>query len=278
MGRQLWSPSLIGRRPFPNVCNSLTATHYISLSARDRPSTGRRALSFALAVAIELLLLLALLTIDWREKKVPEFAGDRLTTFDVNAETEQDRSRSVQKQQEPVANPKPPRPAPPIPKPVVELPERPLQMIEVTPEEYKSADIANLGTAGGGQQQGQELAQGPRPGDSARVGTAPNGEPLYAAEWYREPTNTELGAYMPKRMPEGGGWGMIACKTAPRFKVEDCVELGQGPAGSHLAGAVRQAAWQFMVRPPRVGGKPMIGEWVRIRIDYLVSRGSERVE
>jgi protein TonB len=232
-----------------------------------------------LALAIEVALLLALLTLDWREKKVPEFAGDRLTTFDVNAETEQDRSRSVQKEPEPVANPQPPRPAPPIPKPVVELPPRPLQMIEITPEEYKSADIAKLGTAGGGKQQGPELAQGRSAGDSARVGTAPNGEPLYAAEWYREPTNTELQAYMPKRMPEGGGWGMIACKTAPRFKVEDCVELGQGPAGSHLAGAVRQAAWQFLVRPPRVGGKPMIGEWVRIRIDYMTERSREtRVE
>jgi protein TonB len=257
----------------------LTATHYISPSARDRPSASRRALSFLLALAIEVALLLALLTLDWRDKKVPEFAGDRLTTFDVNAQDEQERSQSVQKQPERQANPTPPRPAPPIPKPVVELPPRPLQMIELTPEEYKAADIAKLGTVGGGRQQGPELAQGPRQGDSARVGTAPNGEPLYAAEWYREPTNTELHAYLPKRMPEGGGWGMVACRTAPRFRVEDCVELGQAPAGSHLAGAVRQAAWQFMVRPPRVGGKPMIGEWVRIRIDYMVERGSElRVE
>ena len=257
----------------------MSATHYLSPSARDRPSASRRALSFLLAIAIEVALLLALLTLDWREKKAPEFAGDRLTTFDVSAETEQDRSRTVQKQPEPIANPKPPRPAPPIPKPVVELPPRPLQMIEISPEEYKAADIANLGTAGGGRAQGPELAQGRSAGDSARVGTAPNGEPLYAAEWYREPTNTELHAYLPKRMPDGGGWGMIACKTAPRFRVEDCVELGQGPAGSHLAGAVRQAAWQFMVRPPRVGGKPMIGEWVRIRIDYVIGRGSDlRVE
>ena len=268
---ELGGYSLACQNRFPKSL-TLTATHYVSPSAQSRTPLSRRALSFALALAIEVALLLALLTLDWREKKAPEFAGDRLVTFDISAETEQDKSRAVQKQPDVVANPKPPRPAPPVPKPVVELPPRPLQMIEMTREEYKAADISKLGTAGGGQNQGQQMAEGPRPGDSARVGTAPNGEPLYRAEWYREPTNAELHAYLPKRMPEGGGWGMIACKTAPRFKVEDCVELGQGPAGSHLAGAVRQAAWQFMVRPPRVGGKPMIGEWVSIRIDYTVER------
>ena len=211
-------------------------------------------------------MLLALLTLDWREKRRPEFAGDRLITFDINAETEQDRSRSVQKQPEAVANPKPPRPAPPTPKPEIKLPRRPLQMIEVTPEEYKAADIATLGTAGGAPARGPELAQGRSAGDSARVGTAPNGEPLYAAEWYREPTDTELAAYMPRSIPGGAdAWGLIACRTAPRYRVEDCVELGSSP-GSRLAGAARQAAWQFLVRPPRIGGKPMVGEWVRIRI------------
>ena len=257
----------------------MSATHYLPATAQSRTPPGRRALSFLLAVAIEIALLLALLTLDWREKRRPEFAGDRLVTFDISAETEQDRSREVQRQPDPIANPRPPRPAPPVPKPEIRLPERPLQMIEVTREEYRAADIARLGTAGGAPARGTELAQGRSAGDSARVGTAPNGEPLYAAEWYREPTNTELHAYLPKRMPEGGGWGMVACRTAPRYRVEDCVELGQAPAGSHLAGAVRQAAWQFLVRPPRIGGKPMIGEWVRIRIDYVVERGSEmRVE
>ena len=122
------------------------------------------------------------------------------------------------------------------------------------------------------------VAEGKAPGDSEQVGTGPNGEPLYAAEWYREPTNAQLGAYLPKTMPEGGGWGMVACRTAPRFRVEDCVELGQGPPGSHLAGAVRQAAWQFLVRPPRVGGKSLVGTWVRIRIDYTVETRRIRVE
>jgi protein TonB len=104
------------------------------------------------------------------------------------------------------------------------------------------------------------------------VGKAPNGEPLYAAEWYREPTHQQLSTYLPKTMPDGGGWGTVACRTVARFHVEDCVELDQNPAGSHLAGAVRQAAWQFLVRPPRVGGKALVGEWVSIRIYYGMDR------
>ena len=256
----------------------MSATHYIPLSERDRPSRSRRAASLALALAIEVLLLLAFFTLNFREKRKPEFEGGRLTTFDVSAESEQDRSTAPKKQDTAeTAPPRPPRPVPPVPKPKIELPERPLQMIEVTRETFVAADIAKLGTAANGQQSGAQLAGGRGPGDSAIVGTAPNGEPLYAAEWYREPTNQELSTYMPRRMPDGGGWGMVACKTAERYRVTDCVELGQAPSGSHLAGAVRQAAWQFLVRPPRVGGKPMIGEWVRIRIDYNLGRPESQV-
>ena len=254
----------------------LSATHYIPPSARDRPSSGRRAASLALALAIEILLLLAFFTLNFRDRKKPEFAGGRLTTFDISADSEADRSASPQREPEITRAPTlPPRPVPPVPAPKIVLPERPLQMIEVTREEFRASDIAKLGTAANGQRQGPQLAQGRgrSPGDSAVVGTAPNGEPLYAAEWYREPTDTELAAYMPKSIPEGPAWGLIACKTAERYRVTDCVELGSSP-GSRLAGTARQAAWQFLVRPPRIGGKPMIGTWVRIRLTTEAERNN----
>ena len=256
----------------PPKCRLLSATTYSLRSTGDRPSARRRAVSLALALAIEILLLLAFFTLNWREKRRPEFEGGRLTTFDISAESEADRSSTVQKEAEVTLAPiRPPRPVQPIPQPKIELPERPLQMIEVTRETFIASDIAKLGSNAEGYTRSADAGgSGSGPGDSQQVGTAPNGQPLYAAEWYREPTHTELAAYLPKTMMQGGGWGLIACKTAPRYRVEDCVELGSSP-GSRLAGAVRQAAWQFLVRPPRKGGKPLVGEWVRIRIDYTVS-------
>ncbi len=230
---------------------------------QDDTPLRRRVSGLALALGIEILLILAFLTLDFRSKGPPEFAGGRLTTFDVAAERET-AAKSLQKQAETTKTP--PRPALPPIKPPITLPPRPLPMLEVSKEFLDASDISKLGSKAPGA--AQQLAQGSSPGDSQRVGTAPNGEPLYAAEWYREPTNQQLAAYLPKTMPQGGGWGLIACRTIDRYHVDDCVELGNYPPGSHLAGAVRQAAWQFLVRPPRVGGKPLIGEWVRIRIDY----------
>ncbi|MCF2514141.1 hypothetical protein LVY65_03525 [Sphingomonas sp. G124] len=247
----------------------MTATHYVHPSAQQRPSPRRRAASFLLALAIEVLLILAFLTLDFTPR-IPQFKGGTLSTFDLAANEEESTASKAQKPAP--ATKKPPRPVPPEFKPKIVLPERPLDLLPLSKEEFEASDIAKLGTNAPGA--GAALAQGSAPGDSQRVGTAPNGEPLYAAEWYREPTNQELSTYMPKFMPDGGGWGLIACKTIDRFRVDDCVELGQSPPGSHLAGAVRQAAWQFLVRPPRVGGKTLVGTWVRIRIDYHVERAS----
>lgn len=129
--------------------------------------------------------------------------------------------------------------------------------LEMSKEDMASGDISKIPAAGSGGG-----------GDSEVVGKGPNGEALYAAKWAREPTDAELAGYIPRSAPEG--FGLVACKTIADDRVEDCVELDQTP-GSRLASAVRQAAWQFRVRPPRKGGRALIGSWVRIRIDYYHS-------
>ncbi|WP_073974656.1 hypothetical protein [Erythrobacter donghaensis] len=107
-------------------------------------------------------------------------------------------------------------------------------------------------------------------GDSERVGTSRSGEPLYAARWYREPTDQELGGYL--STANGPGHALIECRTVSGYYVEDCALLSEGPQGSQIGRAVLAAAWQFRVRPARINGAEQFGTWVRIRIDYTVSR------
>jgi protein TonB len=150
-------------------------------------------------------------------------------------------------------------PTPVTPPAEIELPPN---FIKLSRTDFAAADISKLGRrrpdAGGAPDAGAGAAGGP--------GEGPGGAKLYNAEWYREPTRAELVTYLPRRdIP--GGWGMIACKTQPGNRVDDCRELAESPPGSGLARGLRQAAWQFLVRPPRIDGKPMIGVWVRIRFD-----------
>jgi protein TonB len=155
-----------------------------------------------------------------------------------------------------------------VPPPLIAKAE-PKTYILLTKEEYETFDLSKPGPSRLGPANATQLASASAGGgDSRAVGTAPDGQPLYDAQWYRHPTDAQMGMYLPKQMPSGGGWGLIACKTVARYHVDDCVELGSYPAGSHLASAVRQAAWQFLVRPPRRGGQELVGTWVRIRIDY----------
>jgi protein TonB len=243
----------------------LSATFYNSEHGQERASPRRRVLSFVLAVAIEILLLLAFLGLDFHPKK-PEFKGGSISIFDLPSDDSADHSKAKAAAPPARAIPEVPHPVLPPVKPTIT--PRPLPILEVDKAFLDASDISKLGR----NAPGAELADGSAPGDSEMVGKAPNGEPLYAAEWYREPTHQQLSTYLPKTMPDGGGWGTVACRTVARFHVEDCVELDQNPAGSHLAGAVRQAAWQFLVRPPRVGGKALVGEWVSIRIYYGMDR------
>jgi hypothetical protein len=230
-------------------------------SPYDRPPLERRASGLALAIGVNLLLLFVLLGIGAFTPTPPRPS----TALVVDLVPE---SHAVATSP-PTHAPKhvQPNPAKPIPKPPpIILPVKPTiavqpspPLIEMSKDELAAADISNLPKSDSGSA-----------GDSEEVGHGPHGEILYAAEWAREPTDAELGGYLPKNAPDGAG--LVACKTIPQNRVEDCVELGSDPPGSHLASAVRQAAWQFRVRPPRKNGRAMVGEWVRIRIDYETIR------
>ena len=233
-------------------------------TAHDHTPLRRRVSGLALALGVNALLLLAMLTLGIIP--LPEQPPSRATIVDLLPESRESASSPAKAAEaaEPseaaaLVPPKPPK-IPPIKSPIPA--EQPLPMIEMSKEELAAADLRNLPKADAGSGSA---------GDSEEVGRGPHGEILYAAEWAREPTNAELSGYYPPGAPEGSG--LIACKTIPGNRVDDCVEIGNDPPGSHLARSVRLAAWQFRVRPPRKNGKPMIGEWVRIRIDYYRVRG-----
>jgi len=233
----------------------------------------------AAALALEALILLLLLTLGQSYAGRPE-SGPALTTFDARPEAE---SQAEEPEPEPSdAEESPTRPEPEVAQPVepqVEpvpapqpqpQPSRPA-FIPLDRDQMARSDIAPRPRAAPpvqGPMQGPPAGPQDREAgaDTQVVGTAPDGEPLYAAAWYRKPYDDELSGYL--STATGPGWGLIACKTAPEWRVEDCVALDEAPRGSNIARSVLAAAWQFKVRPPRVGGRSLVGSWVRIRIDY----------
>jgi protein TonB len=227
----------------------------------SRTPLRRRLSGLAVALGINVALILALLTLGIIPP--PEAQKTlRGTVVDLLPQSESSSTnqaaKPVRQRSERRPTPKPPPIILPV-KPTIAAPPvasaKPAPWLELSKAEMAASDISKFPAAGSGGA-----------GDSEVVGTGPNGEALYAAQWAREPTNAELAGYLPKHGIQG--FGLIACKTVENNRVEDCVELDQTP-GSRLASAVRQAAWQFHVRPPRKGGRPLIGSWVRIRIDYI---------
>lgn len=238
---------------------------------------GRRTLAIVLALLITAVLLLLLLSFGLAGQ--PDSRAEPVSVVRLNAseiaeeapepsrsEREQTAAQPTSPQPAPVEAP-PPVPAQPLPPPAA-APKvaPPLPMPSEQPPTPRNA----VRPPGGAVYGPPNTASSSTSRDTERVGTAPNGEPLYAAAWYREPRDDELRGYL--STASGPGWGLIACRTAPDYRVEDCVALDEYPNGSQINRAVLAAAWQFRVRPPRLGGRLMVGSWVRIRIDYGVGR------
>ena len=221
-----------------------------------RPSPRRRAVAIGLTLAAELLFLLVLLGLNptLPDKILPRSA---LQTFNLSPESPRPRQASPKpKAKAPVRLAEPAKLTPP-PKPAP-LPPSPL--VALSRADLAAADISNLGShASGGASASSGSGAGP--------GEGPGGARLYKAEWYREPTQGEIAYYLPKTI-DRGSWARIGCRTVAHYHVEDCYLIGESPMGSGLARAMRQASWQFLVRPPNVDGKPLIGSWVRIQFDF----------
>lgn len=255
-----------------------------ALAAMIRDASRRQKLtSLAIALLLEGLIALLLLTLGAKIAGDPE-SKEKVATFQsvefaapsapepeqpqetAEADTPQEttpltpvppmRPSPLSLNPQPAPPPSPPAPPQPQPEPEPQpdpAPARPKIGARVNPNRsYGPVDTGNPRTVG----------------DSERVGTAPNGEPLYAARWYREPTDQELAGYL--STANGPGVALIACRTVSGYYVEDCVLLSESPQGSQIGRAVLAAAWQFRVRPARIGGQEQFGSWVRIQITYSV--------
>lgn len=242
------------------------------------PDARRRAGPIALTIAIEIALLLALLSLGARSAGDGTI-GEVVTTFDAAPdeapEPEQQAELEAAAPAEaaptaitpPSVLPSPPpvalpraQTAPPVATPAPE-PE-----LSASPTQSKIRAVIRSDMAGN-----RGPADTGTPGDSQRIaGSGPNGEPLYAAQWYREPSDDEFRGYF-SRVTQSG-WALINCRTEPEFRVDHCVLVDEWPDRGGIGSGVMAMAWQFRVRPPRVGGRSMVGEWVRIRIDYTIRR------
>lgn len=234
------------------------------------PTWGNRLVSFLLAAATTLLIALMMLAMG---AFVPS-DKDKVSRLVAMQFPEPAGAKSQPKRAAARHSAAPPR-AQPVPQPPVIKPPVPVtQLLHMSKQEYAASDISNL------PKHAEEGSSDNASGNSASTygpGDGPGGVHLYNAEWYREPSHAELATYLSKTSAQGE-WAMIACKTIEHYHVENCQEMDESPPGSGLARALRQAAWQFLVRPPRVDGHVMIGAWVKIKFTFTRSLSSGPAE
>lgn len=253
-----------------------TAT-YRNSSYSARADAGSRGASILLALGIAALIVWALLRLGFF---VPGDIGDgrRLSTFDVTNVGERPQPPSQKKaerrvQRPPAAArdpaPTPPRPAPAPPLPVPPVPLHLPGVLILSRADYAAADVSRIK---GTPAPDRSAAQDTRTADSAPIGRGPGGADIYMGDWFRRPTPAEMRPYLPARMQSG--YGVIVCRTAPRMRVEDCREMGE-TRGSGLSRAARLASFQFLIRPPSINGKPVIGALVQITYNFrVIERGA----
>lgn len=246
----------------------------------DRLDLRRRGASLLLSVGAVGLIVLALLRLGILPNPVRE-PDTAPNSFSLSPERQPEANGSeaapAERQHEVSSPAAPDRPAPeppvePPPPPPVPIPTAaPFPDILILDRgQFAASDIRNRRS--GADEASGESGTGENSVAAYGPGEGPGGQRLYNAEWYREPSQAELAGYLPPAGAPAGSWAVIACRTVERYEVDNCRAIGESPAGSGLARAMRQAAWQFRVRPPRIGGRSVVGAWVRIRITFDQAR------
>ncbi len=226
----------------------------------QRPAPRQRAVVFALALLVELALLLIVIAFGGGRVRDAIVAASPISINFIPNPAARAPAPQPRRSEDRAA----PRPSPPVKRPPrPPVPREALPYIPLSKSDLAASDIARLGSA----VSPAAAASAAAATSAAGPGEGPGGVTLYNAEWVREPSNAELRTYLP-RGADSGSWALIACQTIAHNRVENCAQLGESPRGSGLSKAMRLAAWQFQVRPPRIDGKPMVGAWVRIRIDF----------
>ncbi|WP_068076350.1 hypothetical protein [Novosphingobium lentum] len=244
----------------------MPAVDLLSSPSRYRASTRSRPVAIVLSLAVIVVIALTMLQLGAFNPLIDRPGGALVAITLTPDSPKHAQEKQMKSAAAPAAaikvavvHPPPARP------PAIKLPSKNTipDVIALSHDEFAASDISKLGNHGAGSSSSSA-------GSGAKAygpGQGPGGAHLYAAEWYREPTDAELQPYM-RNMGAPGDWATIACKTMDHYHVENCQSLDESPPGSGLARALRLAAWQFLVRPPRVDGKPLIGEWVSIRFNF----------
>lgn len=247
---------------------------FIRESDWDREAVRRRGYGLAIALLLEALFIIAILSLSMRSGG-PEVGKRGLSTFSLEAEAES-ASADKSETETPVTKEQQRNFVPPIPKPLlppvnpVKAPPPSPDFIKVSKSEYDAMDLSKM-PANGSEGSGDSKGSGQGNKGMMGPGLGPGGAQLYPVAWLREPYDSELSPYLAavKRIPPGAS-ADIACRMAEHNRVENCQIIGENPRGTGLAKALRFAAWQFLVKPPRIDNKPQLGVWVRIHFDFGV--------
>lgn len=237
----------------------------------EPPSPRRRLTAIALTILVHLALVWLLLHLTPRTERFSTDNG--LQAFDVAAPRPSAPQQAQRQEQRKQTRTPQTRPIPP--KPPIKFKDAP-NVIWMSKDQFAATDIDKLRKSDDRDQQQADAGAKGGARDSKALygpGAGPGGQQLYAAEWQREPTDAELKTYLPPA--DANSWGIIACRTIPDYRVENCQTMGESPLGSGIATGMRRAAWQFRVIPPRIGGQPKYGTWVRIRIEFTPRGGLE---